>query len=211
VKKRWFALAGVAGLTSLGALGGCEIAAVTALNLVETTSFTVDGDMLFMTGEINSKTDEQFEAVIAANPQIKTVVECFVPGSLDDDTMIPLSYRVRALGLNTYLTADSEVASGGSDFFLAGVERQMETGARIGVHSWSDGFREAMDYPRDAPEHEANRAYIDAMLGQDDFYWFTIEAAPADDILWMTQDQIARYKLLTAPVIQGPTDIICPQ
>ena len=86
----------------------------------------------------------------------------------------------------------------------------MEQGARIGVHSWSDGLREAMDYPRDAPEHEANRAYIEAMLGQDDFYWFTIEAAPADDILWMTADQISQYGLLTQPVIYGPTDIVCP-
>jgi len=210
LKKRWFTAIGVAGLAGLGALGGCDIAVVTALNLVETTDFTVDGELLFMSGEINSKTDEQFEAVIAANPQITTVVECSVPGSLDDDTMIPLSYRVRALGLNTYLTANSEVASGGSDFFLAGVERQMEEGARIGVHSWSDGLREAMDYPRDAPEHEANRAYIEAMLGEDGFYWFTIEAAPADDILWMSPDQIAQYGLLTQPVLNGPSDIVCP-
>ena len=68
-------------------------------------------------GDINSKTDDQFEAVVAANPQITTIVECVVPGSLDDDTMIPLSYRVRELGLNTHLTSTSDIVSGGVDFF----------------------------------------------------------------------------------------------
>ncbi len=187
-----------AGIVSLGALGGCEIVAVTALNLVETTKFTVEGETLFMSGEINSKTDDQFEEIIAANPQIKTVVECVVPGSLDDDTMIPLSYRVRELGLNTHLTADSDIASGGVDFFLAGVERTMEDGAMIGVHSWSDGVNEAKDYPRDAPEHEANRRYIEDMLGNDAFYWFTIYAAPAADIYYMNSGEITQYQLTTS-------------
>ena len=49
----------------LGAMGGCEIVAVTALNMVETTRFHVDDETLFMRGEINSKTDTQFETVIA--------------------------------------------------------------------------------------------------------------------------------------------------
>jgi beta-lactamase class D len=193
-------IAGIAaaGIATLGALGGCEIVSVTALNLVETTKFTVDGETLYMQGEINSKTDEQFEEIIAENPQIKTIVECIVPGSLDDDTMIPLSYRVRELGLNTHLTSTSDIASGGVDFFLAGVERSMEEGAKIGVHSWSDGTRDAKDYPRDASEHDANSKYIADMLGDDAFYWFTIYAAPADDIYYMTSAEVAQYGMVNA-------------
>jgi hypothetical protein len=190
---------GAAGIAALGSLGGCEILTVTALNLVETTEFKVENDVAYMNGEINSKTLEQFESMMAANPGITTIVECSVPGSLDDDTMIPLSYRVRELGLNTHLTATSEIASGGVDFFLAGVNRTMVPGAQVGVHSWSDGTRDAIDYPRDAPEHEANRAYIEQMLGDDGFYWFTIQAAPAADIHWMTPSEISQYGLLTAP------------
>lgn len=182
---------------------------VRALNLIETTRFVVDDDALYMSGEINSKTDGQFAAVIAANPQITTIVECGVPGSLDDDTMIPLSYQVRSLELNTHLTSTSEIASGGVDFFLAGVVRTMEEGARIGVHSWSDGVNEAKDYPRDADEHQANRKYIADMLGDDAFYWFTIYAAPADDIYWMTSNDIAQHGLLTAPVMPN-NRYVCP-
>ena len=71
------------------------------------------------------------------------------------------------------------------------------------MHSWSDGRRDAKDFPRDASEHEANRKYIADMLGDDAFYWFTIYAAPADDIYWMRPDEIVEYGLLTAPVVSS--------
>lgn len=176
---------------------GCQQATVVALNQIETTEFSVEGDRLFMSGSINSKTLGQFETVYAKHPNVKTLVELDVPGSLDDDTMIALAYKVRELGLNTHLTSTSEIHSGGVDLFLAGVERTMEPDAKIGVHSWSDGKREAKDYPRDAPEHEQNRRYIERMLGDDAFYWFTIYAAPADDIYLMKQSEIQKYGLLT--------------
>ena len=200
-----YLMVGVTGaaIGTLCLLGGCEVIAVQALNMIETTEFVVDNDTLYMSGEINSKTDTQFVQVITANPQITTIVECGVPGSLDDDTMIALSYQVRDLGLNTHLTSQSVIASGGVDFFLAGVERTMESGAKVGVHSWSDGRRDAKDFPRDASEHEANRKYIADMLGDDAFYWFTIYAAPADDIYWMRPDEIVEYGLLTAPVVSS--------
>ncbi len=177
-----------------------QIGVVAFLNTIETTEFEVRGDELWMNGEINSKTLDQFKEIMAENPSITTLVEETVPGSLDDDTMIELAYEVRRLGLDTRLLATSEIDSGGVDLFLAGVERTMEDGAHIGVHSWSDGFKEATDYPRDAPEHEANRAYVEDMLGSDEFYWFTIEAAPADGIHEMTNEEIVTYGLLTSPI-----------
>ena len=171
-------------------------------NLVETTRFTVDGTTVRVNGEINSKTYDQFVAVHKANPQLTTIYEEIVPGSLDDDTMIELSYYIREHGFNTMLGCDSRVESGGVDLFLAGVERIVACADKnkiphIGVHSWSDGFKEAADYPRDAPEHENNRKYIEKMLGKDDFYWFTIYAAPAAGIHAMTREEIDKYGLVT--------------
>lgn len=181
----------------ISGLAACTQIAVLALNSVPTTEFSVDGSRLLMRGEINAKTLDQFEAVYAANPGIRTLVELDVPGSVDDDTMIALAYRVRELGLNTHLTANSVIQSGGVDLFLAGVRRTMEPGARIGVHSWSDGTRDAWEYPQGAPEHEKNRRYIEDMLGSDAFYWFTIYAAPADGIHQMSPKEITEYGLLT--------------
>jgi hypothetical protein len=199
LRFRWItgAFAALALPTLALGLAGCQQIAVIAMNQITTTHFEVRGELLLMSGEINSKTLDQFEAVIAQNPNITTLVELDVPGSLDDDTMIALAYRVRKLGLNTRLTATSKIYSGGVDLFLAGVQRTMEPGAEIGVHSWSDGTREAKGYPRDAPEHEQNRRYIEQMLGSDAFYWFTIYAAPADDIHIMSELEIAEYGLLT--------------
>lgn len=185
----------VLALTPVGTIG-----TVLFLNQIETTEFEVRGDELHMSGEINSKTLDQFLTVIDEHPNITTLVELEVPGSLDDDTMIALGYKVRELGLDTRLLATSAIDSGGVDLFLAGVERTMQDGAHIGVHSWSDGQREATDYPRNAPEHEQNRAYIEEMLGTDEFYWFTIEAAPADGIYPMTNAEIERFGLLTGSI-----------
>ena len=165
------------------------------------TEFTVAGERLYMDGEINSNTLLLFEDVYAANPGITTLVERHVPGSSDDATMITLGRRVRELGLSTHLLSDSEIYSGGVDLFLAGVHRTMELGAVIGVHAWSDGVKDATEFPRQSPEHEMNRRYIADMLGDDAFYWFTIYAAPADDIHIMTLQEIEEYELLTQPVI----------
>ncbi len=185
----------LATLSTIG-LSGCGV----LINFVDTTDFRVEGDKLYMSGLINSKTQAEFEEVYAANPGITTLVEEVVEGSVDDDAMIKLAYRLRELGINTHLLADSEIYSGGVDLFLAGVERTMESGAVVGVHSWSDQFKEATDYPRDAPEHEQNRKYIEDMLGDDSFYWFTIEAAPADEIYEMNNTEIVTYGLLTQPI-----------
>jgi len=176
---------------------GFEQLSVLVQNQFELTEFEVRDDKLLMSKVINSQTLKQFEEIIAENPNITTLVELEVEGSMDDDTMIALSYRVRELGLNTYLTSTSEIYSGGVDLFLAGVERTMEPGAIIGVHSWSDGVQDAKDFPKDAPEHEQNRAYIEQMLGDDSFYWFTIYAAPADEMYVMTVEEIAEYGLVT--------------
>ncbi len=187
-------LSGLVFFTPLG-----DLAAVAVMNLRTTSEFRVEGNDLLMQGEINAKTYDQFEKIMADNPQVTRLVELVVPGSVDDDTMIKLAYRVRQLGLDTHLRADSQIYSGGVDLFLAGVQRSAEPGARIGVHSWSDGFRDAAEYPRDAPEHEANRKYTEDMLGADDFYWFTIYAAPAGDIHVMRTEEIDKYGLLTKP------------
>lgn len=177
-----------------------EIVTVTYLNTLNLTSFEVQADepeKLYMSGEINSKTFDQIQEVIKNNPQITTIVQLEMPGSLDDETNFKMCRWIREQGLSTYLTKDSHVASGATDFFLAGVHRYYEKGAKVGVHSWSDGVKEAKEFPKDSEEHEMNRLYVEEMLGQDDFYWYTIYAASADDIYYMTLEEMNKYKIIT--------------
>ncbi|WP_052056445.1 hypothetical protein [Colwellia psychrerythraea] len=95
-------------------------------------------------------------------------------------------------------STDGMVASGGTDMFLAGVNRTIEAGARLGVHSWSDGSgKVALDYPRDHQEHIKYLDYYSVMGIPADFYWYTLEAASAENIHWMTAQEIAQYGILT--------------
>jgi|GEM_PF-691366 len=177
------------------------ITKVTLMNMKKITEFEVRNTEVYMNNIINSKTYKQFKTIMETNPQVTTLIEEKVNGSINDDTMIKLAYYIRKKGLNTKLLSYSAIDSGGVDLFLAGVERTMEKGAHIGVHSWSDGIKEATDFPKSAEEHEQNRKYIEDMLGKDDFYWFTIHAAPANNIYEMSEEEIKKYGLLTKPII----------
>lgn len=170
-----------------------------AMNQLDLTTFKVRGKNMFLAGEINTKTPKTIKKAILDNPQVTTLVLTQMPGSLDDEALFPFAEWVRRRGLNTHLRSTSEIASGAVDLFLAGKDRTMEKGARIGVHSWGDGNKQASDYPLQHGNHQMNADYITRMLGSDGFYWFTIYAAPADSVHWMNEVEIDKFELLTAP------------
>ena len=173
---------------------GCAIAD----NAVDRTVMDVQGTRLFISGEITSRTPAHFQALVEANPQVRTVVPRVMQGSLDDEAVLRMGYFLRSRGLNTHLTARSEIYSGAVDLFVAGNRRTMAQGAVVGVHSWADGFGEGAEYPRDTAEHRANVDYARDMLGSGAFYWFTLQAAPSDGIHIMTRAEIVRFGLVTA-------------
>ena len=175
---------------------------VTAQDLENESDFQLAqgrSDILLMQGTINSDTPVQLNVILNKSPSITTIVMLYCPGSSDDEANFPMARAVRARGINTHLTSSSDIASGCVDFFLAGSQRSMERGAKIGVHSWydDDDKKDATDYPTGSPEHELNRKYIEDMLGSDAFYWFTINAAPADGLHYMSEQEITEYQLLT--------------
>jgi len=191
-------------------LASCETAAILMLNSTEQTSLSVQGDKLYIMDLLNSKTFSQMQKIIAANPQVNTLVFTAMPGSIDDEVTFEMGRWLRAKELNTHLTAQSVIASGAVDLFLSGVNRTMENGAKLGVHSWSDGSKEAADFPQYAEEHILNKDYIVAMNIPEKFYWFTIYEAPADSMHWMNQEELQEYKLLTAPIISMDTSYEIP-
>lgn len=167
-------------------------------NSFEMTSFTVEDDILYMDGLINSLTHEQLQKIVLENPQVTTIVMLDVPGSVDDDANLVMSKWVHDKGLNIHLTNASSIASGGVDFYLAGNVRTIDPGAEIGVHSWIsvDGV-EAYSLSNDHFEHNVYLEYFDYVNVSEDFYWYSIRAAPADDIHIMGLDEIERYGFIT--------------
>ena len=129
------------GGVDLGAAGraGCVQMEVADPAATDTIAFEADGNDLLVNGTLNSRSLAAFEQAMSDNPDVTRLILLEVPGSVDDEVNLQLGHRVRDLGLDTHVTADSEIHSGGTDLFLAGVERSMEEGAVLGVHSWAVG------------------------------------------------------------------------
>lgn len=75
----------------------------------------------------------------------------------------------------------------------------LSANTQVGVHTWSDGRQDATDFPRDSEAHQFFiQYYLDIGMSQqqaEDFYFFTIHAALADDIHWMTREELLRHEI----------------
>ena len=160
--------------------------------------FIVQDDKALMYGVIGESIVSSVTQLTSAHPDVDTIVLIDVPGSMDDDSNLKAATMVYDSGLNTQVLAHSDIASGGVDFYLAGNQRLLAEGAKLGVHSWGgeDG-QNGSDLPR---SHSAHQVYIDfyqhiKMDAPADFYFFTLDAASADDIHYMTADELTQWKI----------------
>ncbi|NEO86836.1 MAG: alpha/beta hydrolase [Spirulina sp. SIO3F2] len=182
-------------LSTLVAVPTCAAAFFLDYDPVE---FEVSGKVAVMTGVIDSDIQLEIEDLLEENPQVTTIIMRDVEGSVDDEANLRAARYVRENGLNTHIPNDGLVASGGTDFFLAGVQRTAGPNALIGVHSWSGGGHiEATQLPQNHPAHQKYLNYYRAMGIPTEFYWFTLEAAPSDDIHWMTIEEQKFYRITT--------------
>ncbi|MBI9063884.1 MAG: hypothetical protein JEZ14_18015 [Marinilabiliaceae bacterium] len=161
----------------------------------------VDDQTVLLNGVINSRSLNDFNELYAKNPGLKQVNIQQCDGSINDEINLELSKRVHELGLNTHLLDNGLIASGGVDFFLAGITRTVGENVKIGVHSWAGGGKTAKDFPKGHASHQSYIDYYKAIgFSKEDaeaFYYFTIDAAPADGMHWMTKEEIKKYKVLT--------------
>jgi len=163
-----------------------------------TSTFRLNNNFAYLSGELGSGTYSQVEYLIAAHPEIDTLVFENVPGSLNDDINVYTGRLIREAGFHTIVAANGLIASGGVALFCAGVKRTLEPGARVGVHAWSIPGQE-INPALLPPNHHAHRAqlqYFREMLDLgEEFYFFTLHAAPFKSVLWMTDAQIAEFGL----------------
>ncbi|KAK3584231.1 hypothetical protein CHS0354_035312 [Potamilus streckersoni] len=166
-----------------------------------TSTLTVKGTEAHINGLLGMRGYVQIRELIKKHPEVKTVVLGRVDGSINDAANMHTGRILRQAGLNTKVLSDSLIASGGVDLFTAGKERIVEKGAKIGVHSWccvSD--LTAGELPKDHPGHQFQLEYFTMTLGPTDgpaFYFYTLEAAPFDDVHWMSDAEIKKWKVST--------------
>ncbi len=165
--------------------------------------FTVQADnkTVVMDGDIKTKTLTNFNKLQEKYPNITTINIKNCGGSLDDTANLKLSHKVHQSGINIHLMDNAEIASGGVDFFLAGIKRTRGNKTKIGVHSWGGDGESATDYPKGHKYHLPYIKYYKSVgMSQqqaEDFYYFTIYSAPANGIHWMTEAEIKKYQMIT--------------
>jgi len=161
--------------------------------------FIVDGETALMYGVIDSSIGTHLDTLITNHSQVTSITMISVPGSANDEANLAAGRRLYAAGLNTAVRSNSIIASGGVDFFLAGQRRTIEQGAQFGVHSWAfdtdDGVVQGAELPR---EHASHQLYINyysdiGLADPEGFYFYTLDAAPANDIHFMSEEDIERF------------------
>lgn len=160
--------------------------------------FIIKQDKAYMYGVIGEQIVNTVTTLTTEHTNVNTIVLVDVPGSMDDESNLKASLMVYDKGLNTEVLSNSDIASGGVDFYLAGNKRILASGAKLGVHSWGgDDGVVATDLPRDHAEH---KPYIEfyqhiKQYQPSEFYFFTLAAAPAESIHYMTAEELAKWKI----------------
>ncbi len=163
--------------------------------------YVLNDSIVYMNGDMGSRVDDQFEKLIESFPNIGKIVMEDCPGSRNDEEMFKAALKLHSLNINTHLPNYAKIQSGAVDFYLSGVVRTLDDGAKIGVHSWSDGTNSATDYPEGHNEHEIYLDFYESIgfstQEAEDFYFFTINAASPSGIHWMTEQEIMDYNFVT--------------
>lgn len=153
-----------------------------------------------LSGILGTRTYVQIQELIQSKPEIKTIVFDEVQGSMNDSINVHTGRLIRNSGLNTRITAEGMIASGGVDLFTSGNERILEEGAKVGVHSWCcvDDLT-ADKLPKDHDGHRSQLEYFTFTLKDlgSDFYFYTLQAAPFEDVHWMSVEDIKKYQVAT--------------
>ena len=162
------------------------------------TETAIRGDRLYVSGTLNALTYDEIAEALDAHPALTTVVLEDIDGSIDDEINLQTALMIHEAGLDTYLPAHGVIESGAVDLFCAGHNRIAERGARIGVHSWADeDGAEGHALPRTDEGHQIYLDYFGAVDCPVSFYWFTLQAANADDIYYMTEQEWLTHKVVT--------------
>ncbi|MEO0999868.1 MAG: alpha/beta hydrolase [Pseudomonadota bacterium] len=164
----------------------------------EPIRFKVIGREAMVWGTITDAFPCKLRRLLSQHPDLETLVLRKMPGSVAETRNLEAGRFLRASGLNTRLKNDSDIASGATTLFLAGVEREGAREARIGVHSWAYGdATTARDYRADSAVHDGYLSFFEALGRSPDFYWFTIKAAGADEMHYMRPAELKRFEFFT--------------
>lgn len=165
---------------------------------MDITDTYVDGEDLYISGTLNALTYDEIAEILDNDPGIERVVLENIDGSIDDEINLQTGLLIHRAGLDTYVPAHGDIASGAVDLFCAGNERIVERGAQIGVHTWGfEGGPIGADLPKSHDWHRDYIAYFEEVGCPVSFYWFTLQAASVDDVHIMSEAELIAQGVAT--------------
>ncbi|UTW00218.1 alpha/beta hydrolase [Marinomonas rhizomae] len=158
----------------------------------------VEKNTAYLSGALGADLVKQLSDMVRKNPNVTDLVLVDVPGSVDQQATMEGARLIRRLGLNTHIAPTGYVLSGGVDLFLGGVTRSIGAGAGVGVHSWSDGTKVSATSLNVAdPVHATYVNFYLEMGVPERFYWFSLDAAPADRVYFLSPEEVYDFELAT--------------
>jgi hypothetical protein len=149
-----------------------------------------------LNGTLGTQAYVQINDLINNNPSVDTLILEEIDGSINDAINMHTGRLIRKAKLTTVIPANGDVNSGGVDLFAAGFKREYHEGGKVGVHSWSENGKSAHLFAKGDAAHGPQLTYFRELLGKElgpDFYFFTINAAPAATVHHMTQTELTKY------------------
>lgn len=150
-----------------------------------------------LNGTLGTETYIQVNDFINNNPNVDTLILQNIDGSVNDAINMHTGRLIRNAKLTTVVEANGDINSGGVDLFAAGFKREYNKGGKVGVHSWCCvKGKSAHLLPKGDPAHGAQLTFVREMFGNElgpEFYFFTLNAAPASDIHVMTEAELNKY------------------
>jgi hypothetical protein len=181
-------------------LTGCMMPSVKSADaeLDDKLSIEVENNTAYLSGILDSNLVDELSDLVKENPNVTDLVLVDIPGSTDQQATMEGARLIRRLGLNTHIAPTGYVLSGGVDLFLGGVKRTIGAGAGVGVHAWSDGTNmQAVNVNIADPVHAAYVNFYLEMGVPERFYWFSLDAAPADRVYFLSPEEVYDYQLVT--------------
>ncbi|MBJ7538974.1 alpha/beta hydrolase [Marinomonas transparens] len=181
-------------------LAGCVASSVQQNNGLTDgeLSIEVENNTAYLSGVLGHDLVEKLTDFVKQNPNITDLVLVDIPGSVDQEATMEGARLIHRLGLNTHIARTGYVLSGGVDLFLGGIERTIGAGAGVGVHSWSDGSSIKATEVNMADSIHATYVNFYLEMGVPDrFYWFSLDAAPADRVYFLSPEEVYDFQLVT--------------
>ncbi|WCN10593.1 alpha/beta hydrolase [Marinomonas mediterranea] len=196
-------LAGCASSSSKNREDGAAKASV--IDTDSNIQLVVNEDSAYLSGVLGRELTNTLKSMIEQHPNVTELVLVDVPGSLDQQETMNSARLIRRLGLNTHIARTGYVLSGGVDLFLGGVKRTIGPGSAVGVHAWRDqdnpssnaGTIMKGEVDMADPVHAEYVNFYLSLGIPERFYWFSLNAAPAERIYYLTSEEIYDFHLAT--------------